>query len=95
MVTNLSDKESFKKAEETFREVYNKYPDDSKAPMALFLSGFILANDLKNFESATSTYNLFLEKYPKHELATSAREELQNMGLSPDQILQNKSQKNI
>ena len=48
MVKNISDVESYKKAEETFRQVYNKYPEDKKAPMALFLSGFILANDLKN-----------------------------------------------
>ncbi len=95
MVKNISDIESYKKAEEIFRKVYNKYPDDKKAPMALFLSGFILANDLRNFQSATNTYNLFLEKYPKHELASSAKEELSNMGLSPDQILQKKAQKNI
>lgn len=95
MVKNLSDKESFKKAETTFREVFNKYPNDKRAPMALFLSGFILANDLKNFERATSAYNLFLQKYPQNELATSAKEELENMGLSPDQILQKKTQKNI
>lgn len=95
MVKNLSDKESFKKAETTFREVFDKYPNDKRAPMALFLSGFILANDLKNFEGATSAYNLFLQKYPQNELATSAKEELENMGLSPDQILQKKTQKNI
>jgi TolA-binding protein len=95
MVKNLSDIESYKKAEKTFREVFNKYPDDKKAPMALFLSGFILANDLRNFEDATSAYNLFLQKYPQNELATSAKEELNNMGLSPDQILQKKIQKNI
>ncbi len=95
MVKNISDVESYKKAEKTFRLVYNKYPDDKKAPMALFLSGFILANDLRNFQSATSTYNLFLEKYPQHELASSAKQELSNMGLSPDQILKKKEQKNI
>ncbi len=95
MVKNISDVESYKKAEETFRKVYNKYPQAEKAPMALFLSGFILANDLKNFQSATNTYNLFLEKYPNHELASSAKEELSNMGLSPDQILKKKTQKNI
>ena len=95
MVKNLSDIECYKKAEETFRSVFNKYPDNEKAPMALFLSGFILANDLRNFEDATKTYKLFLEKYPKHQLAQSAKEELENMGLSPDQILQKKTQKNI
>ncbi len=95
MVKDLSDNESYTKAANTFREVFDKYPNNEKAPMALFLSGFILANDLKNYEAATSTYNLFLEKFPKHELAASAREELDNMGLSPDQILQKKTPKSI
>lgn len=95
MVKNLSDKDSYTKAADTFREVFDKYPNSEKAPTALFLSGFILANNLMNFESATSTYNLFLEKYPKHELAASARVELDNMGLSPDQILQKTVPKNI
>jgi len=95
MVKDISDKDANTKAEETFRQVFNKYPDYEKAPMALFLSGFILANDLKDFRAATATYNLFLQKYPKHELATSAREELDNMGLSPDQILHKKAAGNI
>ena len=95
MVKNLSDKESFQKAADNFKEVFDKYPANEKAPMALFLSGFILANDLKNFDAATTDYNLFLQKYPNHQLATSAREELENMGLTPDQILQKKAPKNI
>jgi len=95
MIKNLSGVNSYERAEQTFRLVFNKYPESDKAPMALFLSGFILANDLRNFEEATKTYNLFLEKYPDHELAASAKEELQNMGLSPDEILKKKSKKNI
>jgi TolA-binding protein len=95
MVKDLSDKDCFQKASDTFRAVFDKYPKYEKAPMALFLSGFILANDLKDYDAATSTYNLFLEKYPDDQLATSAREELDNMGLSPDQILKKKEQKNI
>ena len=39
--------ESFKKAQNYFMQVYEKYPDDQDAPKSLFLSGFILANDLK------------------------------------------------
>jgi hypothetical protein len=31
---------------------------------------------------------LFIEKYPDHELAASAKEELENMGLTPEEILQ-------
>lgn len=95
MVENISEKETYQKASENFRQLFDKYPNHKKAPMALFLSGFILANDLKNYDAATSTYNLFLKKYPENELASSAKEELDNMGLSPDQILQKKASKNI
>jgi TolA-binding protein len=79
--------ESFKKAEKYFMQVYEKYPDSEEAPKSLFMSGFILANDLMKFDEATSSYNLFLEKYPSHPLAVSAKEELDNMGLSPEEIL--------
>ena len=79
--------ESFKKAEKYFMQVYEKYPDSEEAPKSLFMSGFILANDLMKYDEATSSYNLFLEKYPSHPLAVSAKEELDNMGLSPEEIL--------
>ncbi len=90
LVKTLSEKESLQKSVETYRSVYEKYPQSKRAPMSLFMSGFILANDLNNYDKATETYNLFLQKYPKHELATSAKEELEHMGLSPEQILEKK-----
>ena len=47
----------------------------------------LYADDLMKYDEATSSYNLFLEKYPSHPLAVSAKEELDNMGLSPEEIL--------
>jgi TolA-binding protein len=87
MVEKLKPAESFNQAQKYFYQVYEKYPDSEEAPQSLFLSGFILANDLKDFDKATSHYNLFLSKYPSHSLAVSAKEELDNMGLSPEEIL--------
>ncbi len=84
---NIKPAESFEKAEKYFMQVYEKYPDSEEAPKALFMSGFILANDLQNYDKATTSYNLFLEKYPSHPLAASAKEELDNMGLTPEEIL--------
>jgi len=52
------------------------------------MAGFILANDLNMYNEATEAYNLFMETFPKHELAASAKEELDNMGLTPEEILQ-------
>ena len=87
MLKSLSDLESLEKAVSLFRRIYNDYPESSYAPTGLFMSGFVLANELNYYDKATETYNLFLEKYPNHELATSAKEEVENMGLSPEEIL--------
>ena len=87
MVEKLNPSESFDRAQKYFYQVYEKFPESEEAPQSLFLSGFILANDLKNFDLATSHYKLFLSKYPSHPLAVSAKEELDNMGLSPEEIL--------
>ena len=90
LVKNLTEEESLRKAVEIFQSIHKKYPNSSKAPMGLFMSGFILANELKDYNSATDVYNLFLKEYPDNELATSTKEELDNMGLTPEEILQKK-----
>ncbi len=94
MIKNYSEKESLNKAVELFKQVYIKYPKSKIAPKGLFMSGFVEANDLNNFQEATKTYKLFLEKYPNSELSVSAKEELQNMGLSPEEILMKKKNVN-
>ena len=89
--STLSMKESYMKAAILFRQVYNKYPNSDKAPAALFMSGFVLSNNLYKYDEATKTYQLFLEKFPNHELAKSAKEELSTIGMSPDDILKKNS----
>ncbi len=87
---NLTDMQSSEKAVGIFRSIYDKYPQSNLAPKALFMSGFIQSNVLKQFPDATATFNLFLQKFPNNDLASSAREELNNMGLTPEQILKKK-----
>lgn len=89
-IASLSAEDAIKKADSIFRSVFDKYPESVEAPTGLFMSGFIQANELYDFTAATNSYNLFLEKYPQHELAASCKEELDNMGLSPDEILKKK-----
>jgi TolA-binding protein len=90
LVEGLMMRESFTKAQKYFKEVYDKYPDSQEAPNSLFMSSFILANHLHNFDEATAGYKLFIEKYPNNPLISSAKDELENMGLSPEQILKKK-----
>jgi TolA-binding protein len=88
LVKNIPEKESLQKAVELFYQIYEDYPESNFAPMGLFMKGFIEANELQNYDDATNTYNLFLQRYPDNELAPSAQEELDNMGLTPEEILQ-------
>lgn len=86
-IKNLSEKESLEKAIELFKKLHNDYPSSEYAPSGLFMAGFIYANELQDFEEATSVYRQFLGEYPNNELAPSAQAELDNMGLSPEDIL--------
>lgn len=87
---NLPPEQSFDYAQKYFREVFDKYPTSEEAPKSLFMSAFILANELKRYDEATEAYKLFIEKYPKNPLSVAAQEELDNMGLSPEEILKKK-----
>lgn len=92
---NLSEKESLEKAAKIYRQIFDDYPSSTKAPTSLFMSAFILANDLKQYHRAEMSYRLFLQKFPEHELADDAQIELDNLGLSPDEILKKRAAKNI
>jgi TolA-binding protein len=87
-VAGTSERESYVKAVQYYTKAYEEYPELDEAPGALFMCGFLQANELKDLTAAESTYKLFLEKYPNHELAASAQSELDNLGLTPEEILQ-------
>jgi TolA-binding protein len=94
MLKDLSVRESLEKAVKIYRQVFDEYPNSTQAPTSLFMSAFILANELQKYHHAEVSYQLFLQKYPNHELANSAREELNNLGLSPEEILKRKNTPN-
>ena len=94
LVKNISENESLEKAVNLFEKVNKTYPESHIAPKALFMSGFILANDMHDFNRATMVFRKFLQEYPNNELTTSAREELNNMGMSPAEILEKKKDSN-
>jgi TolA-binding protein len=88
MVPNFKEIESLEKAVAIFKSVFDKYPDSKQAQLSLFMAGFIQANELKKYQDATSTYNLFLQKYPKSDMVSAAKEEISNMGMAPEQIIE-------
>ncbi len=80
-------KQDFHAAVNSYAAYAVKYPDSSSAPLAMFLVGFIYDGNLQMYDSARAAYQNFLSKYPNHELAASARSEIDNMGKTPDEII--------
>ncbi len=64
------------------------YPNDKNAPMALFLKGFLLENDLKNPDKAKEIYESFLSKYPNHAMSKDVNFLITNIGKSDKEIIE-------
>lgn len=71
----------------TYRKFHELFPESRQAPTALFLSAFLLNNELHQTDSAKLVYETFLQKYPGHELAASAKFELETLGKDPGPLL--------
>ena len=89
-VKNVNQKEALIKSADLYISLSEKYPENKQAPSSLFMGGFIYANEVMDLNKAEKTFKLFLNKYPNHELTSSAKEELNNLGLSPEEILRRK-----
>jgi outer membrane protein assembly factor BamD (BamD/ComL family) len=64
-----------------------RYPEGKRAPLAMFLVGYMYNNELNNTDSAAAAYKRFLEKFPDNEMASSAQFELNTLGKAPEQLL--------
>lgn len=87
---SLQTANNYKKAIHYYNELIEKFPNYSKTPEAIFMAGFISAENLKDYDQARLYYKKFLKAYPEHELASSVQAELDNLGKSPEQILKEK-----
>ncbi|MEO6039288.1 MAG: hypothetical protein ABIQ93_12825 [Saprospiraceae bacterium] len=76
------------KALELYTAVDEKMPQHPKAPMALFMEGFIYENDLSDTATARLKYQAFLKKYPNDpDFADDAQNALRNLGKSPEDLI--------
>ncbi len=56
------------------------YPNDANAHKALFMIGFISAEELKDYDTARSSFQKLIQTYPNSEFVNSAKWMLDNMG---------------
>lgn len=71
-----------------YDRLLKEYPESSRAADALFMKAYVLSNSLRALEEAKQYYEEFIEKYPNHDLYSSAVRELENLGIPPEQIYQ-------
>ena len=86
MVTMNNDGEK-PKAIAAQRRYGELFPQSPRVPSMIFMTAFLYNNELNNLDSARTYYEYFLQRYPEHELAPSARFELANLGKEPDELL--------
>ena len=62
-----------------YRNLVNKYPDHKYAPQALFMIGFVYAEEVMDLVQARRTFDELLKKYPDTEVAESAKWMIENL----------------
>ncbi len=62
-----------------FQQIIDKFPQDKYAPQAMFMIGFVYAEELKDFTMADRTFNDLITQYPESEMAQTARWMLDNL----------------
>lgn len=83
-----SNQGEFKEAISLYEKVVKEYPQYIKVPECIFLEAFCYENNLSQYGMAREKYTFFLEKYPNHALAESAKISIQNLGKSDEEIIQ-------
>ena len=64
-----------------------KYPDFEMTPMALFIKGFVYENMIGDLRNAEMTYRQFIEKYPNSPMVEDVKATLENLGLTPEELI--------
>ncbi|MBR9977834.1 MAG: tetratricopeptide repeat protein [Bacteroidetes bacterium] len=76
------------KAATTYELIAEKYPESSWAHRGLFSAAYTYANDIRNLERARIAYERYLTQYPDSSMAATAQFELENLGKSPEELLE-------
>lgn len=69
-------KENYSESVNKFLNIYKNYPKSSYAPKALYASGWILENKIKNYDSAAVIYDSVFVKYPTSIYASTVSPKL-------------------
>ena len=68
-------------------KLLNNYPDYPRTQAALFVKGFIFETKYENYDMAKKIYEQYLVMYPDGEFAESCRASIENLGLTPEELV--------
>jgi outer membrane protein assembly factor BamD (BamD/ComL family) len=72
----------------TLEQLVSQHPESAWAHKAQFTIGFTYANQLQDFDKAKTAYNKYLAQYPDSSFAPHVRTELEHLGKTPEQLLE-------
>jgi len=76
-----------KESVEVLEKIVEEFPKGENRSIAVFMLGFIYANNLKEYDKAEKYYKMFIEEYSDHEFIDDAKFELDNLGKDIDSLL--------
>lgn len=85
---------TYEKSFSLYDWIIDNYPRHDRAPISLFMKGFLFDGTLNDSTNAARYYNEFLEKYPSNQFAKDARILLENLGKTDEEVLQDLMKKN-
>ncbi|MBR6439621.1 MAG: hypothetical protein IKS65_10675 [Bacteroidales bacterium] len=68
-------------------KLLKEYPDYPRTQAALFVKAFIFETRFGNLDMAKKLYEQYLEMYPDGEFAESCRASIENLGLTPEELV--------
>jgi len=78
----------FDEAIEVYGEIYNRYLEYDKRGEALFMQAFIYEVNLNDLQKAEQYYLKYLDEFPDGDLAKDAKFSLDNLYMTPEQLLE-------
>ncbi|MBK8243976.1 MAG: hypothetical protein IPK88_11170 [Saprospiraceae bacterium] len=78
---------TYEKSFSLYDWIIDKYPTHERAPISLFMKGFLFDGTLKDSANASKYYTEFLTKYPNNSFAKDAELLKSNLGKSDEQVL--------
>ena len=70
------------------------YPEYPRTQAALFVKAFIFETRYNNLDMAKKLYEQYLENYPDGEFASDCRASIENLGLSPEELVKKFEEQN-